>query len=68
MGGAASSLQAGDHAALARRIEEVMSSPELRQSMGRFGREKVRECFTFEAQAKAYVALFERLLARRPAG
>ena len=55
-------VPAGDAEQLARRIEDVMSSDGLPESMGQRGKQKVLSQFTFEAQSQRYVELFERLL------
>jgi glycosyltransferase involved in cell wall biosynthesis len=50
----------GNPAELARRIIDVLSDSE-RQSMGRRGRRRVEEQFTFAAQARKYLSLFRDL-------
>ena len=54
----------GDPAALARRILDVLGSEEGRAALGRRGRERVRDLFTFEAQAARYERLFDELTSR----
>lgn len=54
----------GDAVALADRLSTILRDEPTRARMGRAGRERVRESFSFEAQATAYVRLFESL---RPA-
>jgi len=51
----------GRPAALAAGITRVLADPGLRQRMGAAGRQRMRALFTFAAQAREYVALFERL-------
>lgn len=51
---------------LAKRIAEVLASPE-RTAMGLRGRERVRQHFTFEAQAQEYERFFEELTFARQA-
>jgi glycosyltransferase involved in cell wall biosynthesis len=51
----------GDPERLARRILDLLGDETLRQKMGKAGREHVRAHFTFEAQAQAYLRLFEEL-------
>jgi glycosyltransferase involved in cell wall biosynthesis len=58
-------VRAGDAVALAQRIVELIIDEPRRRTMGEAGRNFVREHFTFEAQAAAYVALFAELLAGR---
>ena len=55
-------VPAGDDAALARRILDALESDDRRQLMGRRGCERVRQDFTFAAQARAYRRLFAELL------
>jgi glycosyltransferase involved in cell wall biosynthesis len=54
-------VPAGDSAALAARITQLLADPMLRRRMGGAGRELVREEFTFAAQARRYVELFTEL-------
>jgi glycosyltransferase involved in cell wall biosynthesis len=54
-------VPAGDAAALADRITQLLADPTLRRRMGAAGRELVREQFTFAAQARQYAALFADL-------
>jgi glycosyltransferase involved in cell wall biosynthesis len=51
----------GDPAALARKLSELLRDGELRRSLGEHGRERMREQFTFAAQAAAYQRLFASL-------
>lgn len=54
-------VSAGDSTAMASRIGEFLQDESLRRRMGEAGREHVREHFTFEAQARAYLKLFDDL-------
>jgi glycosyltransferase involved in cell wall biosynthesis len=54
----------GDPAALARRILDALACDEERRAMGARGRQRVRDEFTFAAQAARYHHLFERLTNR----
>jgi glycosyltransferase involved in cell wall biosynthesis len=58
-------VPAGDADALAARIIDLLVDEPRRRTMGAAGRQFVSEHFTFEAQAAAYVALFNELLAGR---
>ena len=49
----------GDPHALAAKVGELLRSPLLRRRMGEAGRQRMRELFTFGAQAAAYLRLFE---------
>ncbi|MBX9622436.1 MAG: glycosyltransferase family 4 protein [Gemmataceae bacterium] len=51
----------GDPAALAEMLLTLLRDPALRSRMGAAGRRRMRERFTFEAQAKAYLDLFARV-------
>jgi glycosyltransferase involved in cell wall biosynthesis len=51
----------GNAEALARRLRDLLASEERRRAMGRRGRRKVREAFSFETQARAYARLFADL-------
>ena len=51
----------GDPAALADKLLCLLRDPALRSRMGAAGRRRMRERFTFAAQAKAYLDLFARL-------
>jgi glycosyltransferase involved in cell wall biosynthesis len=55
----------GDPAALARRVLDALADDGARRAKGERGRRRVREEFTFEAQAAQYQRLFERLAAVR---
>jgi glycosyltransferase involved in cell wall biosynthesis len=55
----------GDPDILAQRILDVLASEERRKAMGRCGRQRVREQFTFAAQARAYERLIGELLPGR---
>jgi len=52
----------GNDEVLARRILDALESDERRQLMGRRGCERVRQHFTFAAQARAYRRLFAELV------
>ena len=52
-----------DPGALAASISSALADDERRQQMGRLGRQRVRDEFTFAAQAARYAELFERLAA-----
>src|SRR5207244_3581755 len=54
-------VPAGDPAALARRILDVVRDDQGRRAMGRHGYERVQAEFTFEAQAQQYQKLFASL-------
>jgi glycosyltransferase involved in cell wall biosynthesis len=54
----------GDPAALAARIADALADEGRRREMGRRGRERVREQFTFAVQAAAYQRLFGRIAGR----
>lgn len=49
----------GDAGALANRITRLLNSDDLARTMGKRGRRRVLQDFTFEAQASAYRRLFE---------
>ena len=59
-------VPAGDPAALAERIIRLLGDADLRRRMGAAGRELVREQFTFAAQARQYMLLFEEMGIVRP--
>jgi glycosyltransferase involved in cell wall biosynthesis len=61
-------VPAGDAAALADRITRLLADAALRRRMGAAGRELVREQFTFAAQARQYVDLFEAMRIGRRQG
>jgi glycosyltransferase involved in cell wall biosynthesis len=54
----------GDSAALARQIRDILDSEEKRQAMGRRGRQRVIEHFSFARQALSYQRLFKSLVSR----
>jgi glycosyltransferase involved in cell wall biosynthesis len=58
-------VPSGQPMALADGLNGLLGSPELRQRMGAAGRRRMREQFTFEAQAKRYGELFEKLVSGR---
>jgi glycosyltransferase involved in cell wall biosynthesis len=51
----------GDPLALSRRILDMLSDDQSRRAMGACGQQRVREEFSFSAQATQYQELFERL-------
>jgi glycosyltransferase involved in cell wall biosynthesis len=55
----------GQSTALARRILDVLANDALRRRMGQQGHRRVREAFTFAAQAWHYRRLFETLVPAR---
>lgn len=59
-------VPAGDPAALARRILDILRDETGRRELGRRGRQRVRSEFTFEVQSAAYQRLFESLASQRP--
>jgi len=48
---------------IAESLNALLQSPTLRRTMGDAGRRRMREHFTFEAQARRYTELFEKLAA-----
>jgi glycosyltransferase involved in cell wall biosynthesis len=52
-----------DPAALATRLTEVLSQPDVRERMGRAARERVERAFTWPLVARRTAALYESLLA-----
>jgi glycosyltransferase involved in cell wall biosynthesis len=60
-------VPAGEPQALADRIGAALASKERLHDMGRCGRRRVHEQFTFAAQARAYRRLFEELKSASPA-
>jgi glycosyltransferase involved in cell wall biosynthesis len=48
--------------ALAQKIAHALTNDELRRALGQAGRQRVRDEFTFAAQAAHYQCLFERLV------
>jgi glycosyltransferase involved in cell wall biosynthesis len=58
-------VQAGNSAALAVRIVDLLGDAALRRRMGGAGRSLVREHFTFAAQARQYVELCEEIRSGR---
>ena len=59
----------GKPALLSERIRQVLSDDVTRKAMGEQGRQRVRDEFTFEAQARQYLQLFDGLRPRaRAAG
>lgn len=58
-------VPSGDTETLARRMSELLSCGAARRAMGRHGQARIRERFTFEAQAFQYHQLFEELVGCR---
>lgn len=56
-----------DPAALAHRIDELLPDAPRRREMGRLGKRRVLEEFTFDAQARRYLHLFREVLGIRSA-
>jgi glycosyltransferase involved in cell wall biosynthesis len=54
----------GDPAALADRLSRLLSDEALRRRMGRAARDRMHAEFSFDAQAEAYLRLFESLRPR----
>jgi glycosyltransferase involved in cell wall biosynthesis len=63
-GGSGYLVAPGDGAALAERILRLLRSDAERAAFGARGRQRVREDFTFDAQAAQYRRLFEQLAGR----
>ena len=61
-------VAAGDSEALAGRIQDLLGSEARRREMGKRGQVRVREHFTFDAQAHAYRQLFDELRSVRGQG
>lgn len=61
-------VPAGDDIALADRIARVLANPELARKLGAAGTRRMAEQFSFEAQARAYEALFFELAGERVNG
>jgi glycosyltransferase involved in cell wall biosynthesis len=61
-------VAAGDSEALAGRIQDLLGSDSRRREMGTRGQARVREHFTFDAQAHAYLQLFGELQGVRGQG
>jgi glycosyltransferase involved in cell wall biosynthesis len=59
----------GDHEALAREIQALLSSPERRHEMSKAGRKRA-QCFSIERTVDGYLAMYESVLRRmsRPLG
>jgi glycosyltransferase involved in cell wall biosynthesis len=55
-----------DPPALARRILEMLRDEAQRQALGKRGRQRVQDEFTFEVQSQAYQRLFEGLVRKQP--
>ena len=61
-------VPSGRPIAVAEALNRLLDSCELRRSMGDAGRRRMRDLFTFEAQAERYRALFEKLIAAKKRG
>ena len=55
-------VPSGDPPALARRIGDILHDEPTRLAMGRHGRQRMRDHFTFAAQSVSYQSLFDSLL------
>jgi glycosyltransferase involved in cell wall biosynthesis len=60
-------VPSGQPVAIADRLRLLLNSIELRARMGTAGRQRMRDEFTFAAQAERYAELFHSLTARRAA-
>jgi glycosyltransferase involved in cell wall biosynthesis len=65
--GAAAFVPPEDVDGLARAIDDLLHDPARRASLGRTGRERVREQLAWERQARGYLAVVLDLTRRRPA-
>jgi len=54
-------VPSGQPVAIATRVNELLLAPALRTRLGAAGRQRMRELFTFEAQAAAYLRLIHTL-------
>lgn len=59
-------VPSGDDEAIARMIQHLLDRPELAQSMGAAGRERIRNEFSIETMSEHYVSLYERLSGTKP--
>jgi glycosyltransferase involved in cell wall biosynthesis len=66
-GACAELVPAADVDALTRALGELLDSPEKRRSLGRAGRARAINVFSWEAVAAQTVRVYERAIARRPA-
>lgn len=57
-------VRAGDHAAMAARIKELLADSRLREQLGRGGRAAVSETRTVDAMGEALSQIYERHIAR----
>jgi glycosyltransferase involved in cell wall biosynthesis len=62
-GACATMVTPGDVGELEAAIEELLDDPERREAMGRAGRERVLESFSWRAVAKATAAAYEEVIA-----
>ncbi len=61
-------VPSGRPSAMAEALNRLLDSGELRRSMGDAGRRRMREQFTFEAQAERYRTLLKKLIAAKKRG
>lgn len=61
-------VPSGNPAALADAIQDVLADDDVRRQMGHRGQDRIRRCFTFEAQAEQYVQLLDELVAKNETG
>lgn len=47
-----------DHEAMGRAVVEILTQPDLRRTMGQAGRRKAKACYTWDAVAAGYEAVF----------
>ena len=52
----------GDHAALAKRMHDLLVDHDLRQRMGRLARERAVECFSLEATGRLFIDWYDEVL------
>lgn len=57
-------VPSGQPAAITERVSRLLSGDGLRRQLGAAGRERMRQEFSFEAQAERYAELFDRLAGR----
>jgi glycosyltransferase involved in cell wall biosynthesis len=58
-------VEPGRPEALADAMMNLLGNPDLARRMGRAGRERVKRCFTIEAQAQAMQALYDEIISSR---
>jgi len=59
-------IATGEPSPMANRIVELLGDEPRRKAMGEWGRRRMRESFTFEAQAESYCLLFSEIAAHVP--